>query len=196
MTVIADLSLTITPTYALYTHNVADATMNVNESDVEGRKAIILNFNNAEGLYTRDLGTIFQWPTTEGTILDVWQPSIAPMDDDVYDRLSYHCLMTSLGMEGWGHCREMNIAYAATADVILRLDFGVGAYPTNLQLLLPHTSGLETKLKVTMPANKFKLVEVFFTSGKPFKFWASDLEMKIGQWGTFAAYRVARPVSG
>lgn len=195
MPVITPLKLTITPTYALYTQTVPDGQIAVNDSVTQGRHAIILDFNNTEGLYTRDLGTIFQWPVGARTALDVWQPSIALMDDDVYDRLSYHALMSSLGMEGWGHVRIMNVAYASTAPLSLTLNFGAGAYPGSLNVALP-ASPSETKAKVLLPANKWKLVEVFISSAQPWKLWSTDMEMQIGQWGRSGTYRNVRPVSG
>src|SRR5271165_4291936 len=104
---IADLSLTITPYTALYTSAVPDSAMTVNESVTQGRHAVILDFNDSDGLYSRDLGVAFQWPTVADTILDLWQPSIIPSDDDLYNRLSYHFLISALGLTGWGHVREL-----------------------------------------------------------------------------------------
>lgn len=196
MPLIADLSLTITPSAALYTQPVPDGQITVNESSVQGRKAIILDFNNNEGLYVRDLGTIFQWPTAAGTVLDIWQPSIIPMDDDIYDRLSFHFTMKSLGLTGWGHIRELNLPFAATANLNLLLTFGLGAYPTSISLTIPHSGGVETKVKVTIPPCKFKLLEGFISSSQPFKLWANDLELKIKSWGSAESYRVVRPFSG
>lgn len=196
MPVIADLQLSITPSAALYTAPVDDADITVNESVDGGRHAIILDFNDTEGLYVRDLGTIFAWPTTAGTILDVWQPSIALMDDDVYDRLSFHSLMNSLGLTGWGHIREMNIPFASTTDLTLLLSFGEGAVPPFISLTIPNSGGQETKTKVTIPPNKFKLVEIFLSSAQPFKLWGSDLELKIRSWGSEGPYQIVRPIAG
>ena len=193
---IADLQLTITPAYALYTQTVPDGQLSVNESMVQGRHAIILDFNDTEGLYTRDLGTIFSWPTTAGTILDVWSPSVALMDDDVYDRLSYHFLMTALGMVGWAHVREINLAFESTTDLTLLLSFGVGASPASISLTIPNSGGQEAKVKVVMPPNKWKLVEGFLSSTQPFKFWSTDMQFKLKSWGSSGPYQVARPFQG
>lgn len=196
MPVISSLNLTITPSSALYTQPVPDSAITVNDSVTQGRHAIILDFNNTEGLYVRDLGTIFQFPLGSGTVLDLWQPSVAPMDGEIYDRLSYHFLMTSLGGEGWQTAREMNIAYASTATLSLRLDFGDGAYPKFLLLTLPSSAGLTTKAKLTLPANKWKMIEGFLSSTLPFKMWTNDMELKAGTWGRFSNYRVAKPFAG
>lgn len=193
MPVIADLSLTITPTHALYTQNVPDGQITVNESTVEGRNAIILDFNNTEGLYTRDLGTIFQWPTIAGTILDIWQPTVIPMDGELYQRLSYHCLMTSLAGSGWQHARDMDIAFASTTDLNLLLTFD--QWP-NINLTIPSSGGATLKTTVELPANKWKMMEIFLSSAQPFLLWTNDLEMKVRSWGSTGPYRVERPVSG
>jgi len=189
---IQDLSLFIIPATSLYKQLVPFAAISANESHVQGRAEIILDFNNTEGIYSRDMGTIFTWPVFSETILDVWQPSIIPMDGEIYDRLSYHCLMTSLGTVGWQHAREMNIAYASTTLLMILLTFD--QWPS-ISLVLP-PSPSETKQKLTLPPNKFKLAEVFISSTQPFKLWTNDLEMKIKQWGSAETYRVARPVSG
>jgi hypothetical protein len=189
---VEDLSLFIIPATSLYKDLIPFSAITVNESHVEGRSAVILDFNNSEGVYSRDMGTIFTWPVFSETILDVWQPSVIPMDGEVYDRLSYHCLMTSLGTVGWQHAREMNIAYAAPAGLTLLLQFD--QWP-DITLSLP-ASVNEIKQKLTLPPNKFKLVEVFLSSPSPFKLWTNDLEMKIKQWGSAEPYRVARPVAG
>lgn len=196
MPVISDLQLTITPSAALYTQNVPDSQITVNESVSQGRHAIILDFNNSEGLYVRDLGTIFSWPTGVGTVLDVWQPSIIPLDEDVYQRMSFHFLMKSLGGVGWQHVREINLAYAATAPLTLLLSFDDAAVPSSISLTIPASVGQETKAKVIMPPNKFKLVEGFLSSTQPFLFWSNDMQMKLRSWGSSDPYRIEKPFSG
>ena len=189
---VPDLGLFIIPATALYNDLIPNAALKSSESTAEGRHSIIVDFNNNEGTYARDLGTIFTWDLQSDTILDVWQPSIIPLDGEVYDRLSFHCLMTSLNNVGWQHAREMNISHASQADLTLLLTFD--QWP-NIVVTVPNSGGQEIKQKVTLPPNKFKLVEVFISSTLPFKLWASDLEMKIGQWGRSDAYRVLKPVS-
>lgn len=189
---VSDLSLFIIPAYSLYDNLVPNSAIKMNETSAQGRKQIILDFNNTEGLYVRDFGTIFTWDLQSETVLDVWQPSIIPMDGEIYDRLSYHCLMTSLGSEGWQHAREMNIAYAAPAPLTLLLTFD--QWP-DISLTLP-ASVNEIKQKLTLLPNKFKLVEIFISSAQPFKLWTEDLEMKVKTWGSGDAYRLVRPVSG
>jgi hypothetical protein len=190
---ISDLDLTITPTYALYSQTVPDTELTVNEATAQGRYQIVLDFNDSEGLYVRDLGTIFSWPTTAGTILDVWQPSIIPLQDDVYDRLSYHFLMSSFAGIGWQHVREINLAFESTEDLTLLLTFD--QWP-DITLDIPNNAGSESKVKVVLPPNKWKLMEGFLSCPTTFKLWPSDVQFKIGQWGRNDSYRIVRALVG
>lgn len=88
MAVITPLDLTVTVWTGLYTAQVSDANINVSVSTAQGRTAAVFDFNNGDGLYSRDLGTIFQWPIASGTLLDVWQPSIIPLPETIYNRAS------------------------------------------------------------------------------------------------------------
>lgn len=292
MPVISDLSLTITPATALYTAPVNDAQINAYESVQEGRHAIVLDFNSGGGLYARDLGTIFQWPTNIGTVLDVWQPSIIPMPEGVYgratdwidggtpgakfiqgiiveadsfntpktfflqdaDTLALHPLnecpaafnlqsikafscapfvahsariistdgvewrtwstqlvfqpwpelcfnweteLTSLGMIGWGHVRETNVAYVSTSQVNLVFSFDAASGTPNITIALPSTGGVQAKTKVTLPRNKFKLIGArTFSTDAPHRVFADDLQLKIKRWGSTESYEVLRPWGG
>lgn len=289
MPVIADLQLTITPATGLYTNPIPDANITASETQSGSRSAIVLDFNSGDGLYARDLGCAFQWPMASGTILYIWQPSVIPMPEGIFDRasdwddggfvgdkfvqgitieadsfnvpktfflqdsdtLTLHplnecpatfnkqsvksfsctppfiahsvrvistdgvewrvwetklafepwpsaCLnwqteMTSLGMVGWAHAREANIPYLSTAPVTLVLTFD--AWPT-ITLTLPSSAGLQSKLKVTLPPNKWKLIGFQAFSTAVFRLWESDMQVKCGQWGRTDTYRIIRPFGG
>ena len=101
---------------------------------------------------------------------------------------------TSLGLVGWGHCREMNIAYISTVGLTLTLLFD--SWPT-ITLSLVSTGGNFRKTKLTVPANKFKLMQPAIVGPNPgFRLFAPDLEVKVGQWGRNEPYRVVRPFGG
>lgn len=288
MPFIQDLSLTITPSVALYKAPVSDGNINAYETTTEGRNVIVLDFNQGGGLYARDLGTIFEWPVRSGTTLFVWQPSVIAMPEGVYgratdwldsggakfiqgvvieadsfnqaktfvlqdaDTLALHPLnelpatfnqqsvkafscvtpfvahsarvistdgvewrvwstklvaqpwpelcenwqteMTSLGMVGWGHVREMNVPYVSTSPITLNLVFD--AWPT-ITIPLPSTGGLQAKTKVTLPANKFKLISLQTVGTAPgHRIFADDLQLKIKAWGSTEAYQILRPFGG
>lgn len=63
MALIADLALTIIPSTSLYKSPVLDANITVSETLTEGRHEIVLDLFQGDGVYSRDLGTIFSWPT-------------------------------------------------------------------------------------------------------------------------------------
>jgi hypothetical protein len=285
-----DLTLNVAPATALYTDIIPNTQINSYETTNEGRQAIVLDFNSGDGLYSRDLGTIFSWNLSSRTVLWVWQPSIIPMPEGVYGRatdwddggspgnkfiqgvmvaadsfgnpktfflqdsdtktlhplnecpatfnknteqeiafscapftahscrliatdgiewrvwssrlifqpwpestLNWQTEMTALNLVGWGHAREMNVPYVSTAPLTLVLTFD--AWPS-IMLTLPNSAGLQSKLKVTLPANKFKLMGFRAYSAAEFNLFASDMEVKVGQWGRTGAYEVLKPFGG
>ena len=190
---LADLQLYIGPATALFGSPVSAAGIAVNESYDQGRNAIVLDFNNSEGIYARDLGVVFTWPVGSGTVLDLWSPSIIPEQDDLYNRLSYHFLINALGLTGWGHVRELNFAHNATEDLKLLLLFD--QWP-DILITIPNSGGVTTKVKVVLPPNKFKMIEGWLSSAQPFLLWSESCELKLGQWGRSEGYRVLKPFSG
>lgn len=100
---------------------------------------------------------------------------------------------TALGLTGWGHLRELNLAHISTANLTLTLSFD--AWPQIL-LTIPNSGGVMQKVKITLPANKFKLVQPSLTSTAPFRLFAPDLEVKLGQWGRSSGYQVLKPFGG
>jgi hypothetical protein len=187
-----DLQLYIGPATALYTSMVPTAAMSVNESYTQGRTAVIIDFNDSEGLYSRDLGTVFSWPASSRTVLDLWQPSIIPLDDDIYERMSFHFLMSSISGVGWQHLREVNLAYSSTADANLLLTFD--QWPA-INVLIPNSNGAEIKTKFVIPVNKWKLIEGFLSCPQPLMLWGSDVQFKIKSWGSAEAYRIVKPLA-
>lgn len=287
---ISDLKLFIGPSTSLYKNPVPSSQIIPYESTVEGRNAIVLDFNNGDGLYARDLGAIFSWPTATRTAIHVWQPSIIMQPEGIYGRAtdwddggtpgakfiqgvmveadsfgipktfflqdsdtgSLHAInelatvfsrhtekafscppfvahsarlissdgvqwrvwnsrlvfqpfpeatvnwqteRTSLGLTGFGHIREMNIPHISFNDLTLVLTFDY--WPT-ITLQIPNSGGQQVKTKVTLPANKFKLCDfqVFTASFQPFRVFASDLEVKVKQWGSTESYMILKPFGG
>ena len=86
MPVIPALSLTITPYTALYTSVVPDAAINVGTSTLQGRVAVVLDFNAGDGLYSADLEIAFSWPLSAGTELYTWQPTLIEQPENTYNR--------------------------------------------------------------------------------------------------------------
>jgi hypothetical protein len=103
--------------------------------------------------------------------------------------------MTSFGMTGWLHARELNVAYAAAQAITVNLVPDTG--PT-VTLTLPSTGGatIQNKTKLTLPPMKFKLLSVQVVSTAPFYLFETDLEFKIKPWGSTDPYQVLKVVGG
>ena len=85
---IPDLNLTLTPYTALYTSPILDANIVASENTVEGRNAVVLDFNQGDGVYSRDIGCALSWPLPSSHVLYTWQPSLIPLPEGVYNRPS------------------------------------------------------------------------------------------------------------
>lgn len=285
---IPDINLTVVPYTALYNTKVPDSAITFSESTRQGRHAVVLDFNAGEGVYSRDLEAVISWPLSQGNILRVWQPSLIPEPENVYNRpgdwqdggypgakfiqgiiveadsfnaaktfslessddASVHQLLemparfikrtekafscvpfvahsvrristdgvawrvwnerivfqpypeatmnwtspaTALGLTGWGHVREMNIAHISTAALTLTLSFD---FWPQITLSIPSSGGALQKVKVTLPANKFKIMQPSITSTAPFRLFAPEIELKLGQWGRSDSYKVLKPFGG
>ena len=107
--------------------------------------------------------------------------------------MNWQTELNSLGSTGWSHAREMNIAYASTASITIVLTFD--AWPT-ITLTLPSTNGVQAKTKLTLPANKFKLIGFQVSSAQTFYLFERDLEVKVKQWGSTSLFQVLKVVGG
>jgi hypothetical protein len=97
---------------------------------------------------------------------------------------------------GWQHIREMNIAYMATAALVLTLTFGPEANLSPVALTIPSSGGAQTKYKTPIPANKFKLISYGLSSTAPFYLFRDQCEAKIKAWGETGAYSIITPFGG
>lgn len=284
-------TLNISPATDLYTSFVPAAAMTASGYNTEGRKAVVIDFNSGDGIYSRDIETLFSWGISSHYVLRVWQPSLIPMPENQFNRptdwedgghagnkfiqgviieadsfavaknfqlqssddLSLHTLnevpatfakqttipfscvapflahsvrvvatdqvawrvwkvnlvfqpwpeqtvlwqgeMTSLGMMGWAHAREFNIGYASANPITITLTFDF--WPT-ITINLPSSGGslVRAKTKVTLPPNKFKLVQPQVSSTAPFFLFMEDLEFKVKQWGSTGPYTPLKIVGG
>lgn len=110
--------------------------------------------------------------------------------------IEWQTQFSALGGKGWQHIREVNIAYISTQTMTLTLTFDPGASPTMLSIPVPSSNGLQAKLKIPVPRNKFKLVAFQLSGVSPFRIFAEDMEIKIGEWGRESAYRNIGPIGG
>lgn len=103
--------------------------------------------------------------------------------------------LLSHGFEGWQHIKEINIPYLSNVPLTLTLLFDQQSY-TIPALTLPSSGGVQQKLLVIIPPNKFKLVSYGLTGTSRFRLWKEDMEVKVGPWGRTDAYRIVRPFGG
>jgi len=68
--------------------------------------------------------------------------------------MSFHFLIKDSG-SGWNHVREMNVPYTSSAALTLLLTFDNGAVPSFSYVDATEFWWTPTKLKVTMPPNKW-----------------------------------------
>lgn len=101
--------------------------------------------------------------------------------------------MTSHGLKGWQHIRELNIAYQSTTALTLTLVFD--QWPT-ITITIPSSSGVQTKYKTPSFPNKFKLVSYRLSSSAPFFLWKDFCEVKVKQWGSSGPYESIMPYGG
>jgi hypothetical protein len=290
MSYYAPAQLTVTPETALYTSVVPDVNMSVDTS--QGRTALIFDFESGDGLYSRDLGTVFSWPITAGTILDVWQPSFiiepettvnratdwmdggnifakwiqgvivtgntsglpktlslqsgddnsthalheSPSSFGVEQTTAFSCHpfiahnarltsddgvawsnyqsqliyqpwpelciewqseLVSLGITGYAHAREMNIAYASESPITITLGFDDWPAQTySLPATEPSGTVVQSKVKVPLQVNKWKLISFGAISPTPFYLFREDIEFKVKAWGSTSAYGIVKPFGG
>jgi hypothetical protein len=104
--------------------------------------------------------------------------------------------LISHGLKGWQHIREINVPYLSTAPVTLKLVFDDQSVPI-APITIPSSAGVQQKLLITVPANKFKLVSYGFSSSTPgLRLWKDQVEVKVGPWGRTDAYSIVRPFGG
>ena len=130
--------------------------------------------------------------STDGVEWRVWKARIVsqPWPEQT---LNWQTELTSLGMTGWAHAREMNLAYLSTTPVTLTLTFDSLA---PIILILPSSNGLQNKTKITLPPNKWKLIGFRASSASPFRVFQGDIEVKLREWGAQGPYGVLKPFGG
>lgn len=174
---------------ALTVENADDGSFHTpNESPitVNGQQKIALTFTPP---FVAHLVRIV---TTDGVKWRIWdvQWITEPFPESV---VQWQSEFTSHGLQGWQHLRELNIAHISTADLTLTIVPDVGSV---MVLTVPNSGGVHTKTKVTVPANKFKIVNYRISSTAPFRNFAQDMECKVGPWGRTDSYSIVRPFGG
>jgi hypothetical protein len=106
--------------------------------------------------------------------------------------------LISHGLKGWQHIKEINLPYLSNAALTLTLTPDPQSYPI-ATIPVPSSGGLQTKLLLIAPPNKFKLMGYGLTGtggNASFRVWKEDMEVKVGPWGRTDAYQIIRPFGG
>lgn len=105
--------------------------------------------------------------------------------------------ITAMGGTGWQHLRYINIEYNSTTPITLEftVDTGNGSIAPST-LIIPSSGGTQTKLKLTVTYNKWKLLGISATSSQAFYLMKEGMEFYIRSWGSSGAYRVEHPFGG
>lgn len=125
------------------------------------------------------------------TTLYLWQPSFTIQPARA---ISWKTFGTSFGFEGYGHIREVAIAYVSTAAITLTITSYDGQSPA--AITIPSSGGAYVKTLFPLTANKGQLYMVQATSSATFQLFLDDSEVRIGQWGRAGAYAVSRNFGG
>jgi hypothetical protein len=106
--------------------------------------------------------------------------------------------MTSQGGEGWQHLGPViNVEYVSTAPITLAfpVDTGNGSIAPGT-VTIPSSGGTQTKIKIQVAANKWKLLGYAATSTSNFNLFVEGLEAKIKSWGSMQEYRTVHGDGG
>jgi hypothetical protein len=125
------------------------------------------------------------------TKLFLWQPSYAIQPART---LGWRTFGASFGMSGYGHIREIVLAYVAASAVTLTITSYDGQSPA--PIILPSTGGAYQKTLFVVSANKGQLFNFLANSQNPFQFFLDDSEVRVGAWGRTSPYIVSRNFGG
>src|SRR5882724_643275 len=149
------------------------------------------------GLVTSDfMGLLIQWTDdfttqTSPTILYVWHSSFVVQPATT---ISWTTLGSSFGMQGYGHLRQITVAYISTSVITLTITSYDGQSP--LPITIPSTGGQYQKVLFPVSANKGQLFAFAATSSQPFQFFLQDFEVALGPWSRQDQYTQLKTLSG
>jgi len=101
---------------------------------------------------------------------------------------------TSFGMKGFGHLREIALAWLSTASITLTVTTFDGQSPQII--VIPSSGGVYKKQLFPFTANKGQLFQFQATSPSPFQIFEDDLEIRTGQWGRIGPYDIRKSFGG
>lgn len=99
---------------------------------------------------------------------------------------------TSNEWPGYGHCRDMVIAYEATAPLTLVLTYD----DRDQVYTLPETGGLYRREYLVLCPGKGKAVRYRWTTPEPGRLYKRDISVRAQGWGLPTGYQVLHPFGG
>ncbi len=105
--------------------------------------------------------------------------------------------ITSLNGVGWQHIFYLNVEYTSTSTISISftVDSGNGSIAP-ASFTLPSTGGTQTKQKILMTPNKWKLLGSSATSSAQFYLYVEGMEGWVKAWGEPGPYRNERLFGG
>lgn len=125
------------------------------------------------------------------TSLLAWEPSF---DIQPTRTVGWHTFGSSYGLQGFGHIRQVALAYVSTAPIVFTMTTFDGISPASVTL--PSTGGLYKKVLFPLTANKGQLFIFQITSSAPFQIFEDDSEVHLGGWSRASAYQIMKTFGG
>jgi hypothetical protein len=142
------------------------------------------------------LGLFLQWSDdftvqSTPTQLFAWQPSF---DIQPAKTIAWSTFGTSFGMQGYGHIRQIAIAWVSLQPITLTIASFDGQSP--LPITIPSSGGSYQKQMFPVSANKGQLFFFQATSPATFQIFENDIEIHVGPWARTGAYEIFRNFGG
>lgn len=154
-----------------------------------GASATRLQTNIPIGLELQYMGILITW-TDDFTVqsapteINAWQPMYQGVPVSVFQ---WKTQVTALGWLTYGHLRQWNFAYRATAPVTITITSTDGTSPA--PIILPSTSGVVRKTMFPFTFNKGMLYQFIGVSSAEWTPYLSESELLAGEWGRMDAYQ-------
>jgi hypothetical protein len=132
----------------------------------------------------------------------IWMPGMGSDDVSEWDfqpfpesATTWTTEASSLGLYGWCHIYQINLASISTTPVSLAVITDQGTFTLTYP---PSTSGANTPSKILLkcPRNKWKIVSFSATSTARFSLWKDLSEVWVKSWGSTGEYVKSFPFGG
>jgi hypothetical protein len=106
---------------------------------------------------------------------------------------SWTTQMSSLGLLGWNHIYQINLAYISATPITLTVSTDQGPFTLTYP---PSTGNVPSKILLKCPRNKWKVVSFTATSTAAFSLWKDLTEVWVKSWGSTSEYQKVNPFGG